>query len=184
LELVGLLAETTKAKPGRLSGGQRQRVAIARAIVVPPRLILCDEPTSSLDVSLAATVLNLLSDLRQELGMAMIFVTHDLAVARFVGDRIAVMYLGRIVEDGPVEIVAANAAPPYTQALFAAAPGNEVQSKLEGELAGSTNLPGGCAFEARCPIAIATCRSVDPGLVALDPLARHRAACIRLSGCP
>ena len=104
LNLVGLLPEVAHAKVSQLSGGQRQRVALARATVVPPEVLLCDEPTSALDVSLAATVLNLLGRLRRQLGMAMLFVTHDLAAARIVADRIAVMYLGRIVEEGPAEV--------------------------------------------------------------------------------
>ena len=107
----------------QLSGGQRQRVALARATVVPPEILLCDEPTSALDVSLAATVLNLLGRLRRQLGMALLFVTHDLAAARIVADRIAVMYLGRIVEEGPAEAVAADPSHPYTRALLAAVPG-------------------------------------------------------------
>src|SRR4029077_2457876 len=117
LALVGLPAEVGSAKPAQLSGGQRQRVALARATVVPPEVLLCDEPTSALDVSLAASVLNLLGRIRRELGMAVLFVPHDLAAARVVGDRVAVMYLGRIVEVGPAEDVARNPQHPYTQAL-------------------------------------------------------------------
>ena len=111
------------AKAASLSGGQRQRVALARATVVPPEVLLCDEPTSALDVSLAGTVLNLLGRLRRELGMAILFVTHDLAAARVVADRIAVMYLGRIVEIGDAEQVAHDPQHPYTKALLAAVPG-------------------------------------------------------------
>src|SRR4029079_2774996 len=111
------------ANPLELSGGQRQRVALARATVVPPEVLLCDEPTSALDVSLAGTVLNLLGRLRRELGMAILFVTHDLSAARVVADRIAVMSLGRIVEIGPAEEVAVHPTHPYTKALLAAVPG-------------------------------------------------------------
>ena len=122
LGLVGLSTDVTSGRPRQLSGGQRQRVAIARAVVVPPALLACDEPISALDVSLAATVLNLLSRLRAELGMAMLFVTHDLAVARYVGDRVAVMADGRIVEEGPSELVLAAPSHPVTRALVDAIP--------------------------------------------------------------
>jgi peptide/nickel transport system ATP-binding protein len=123
LQLVGLPAEVAKANPLKLSGGQRQRVALARATVVPPEVLLCDEPTSALDVSLAATVLNLLGRLRRELGMAILFVTHDLAAARIVADRIAVMYLGHIVEAGPSEDVVRDPQHTYTRTLLSAVPG-------------------------------------------------------------
>jgi peptide/nickel transport system ATP-binding protein len=123
MELVGLPERFFNARPAQLSGGQRQRVAIARAVVVPPRLLLCDEPTSSLDVSIAAGVLNLLGDLRRRLGMALVFVTHDLAVARVIADRVAVMHAGRIVEMGPVEDVLRSPSESYTQTLIASIPG-------------------------------------------------------------
>ncbi len=121
--MSGLPAEVAATKPGQLSGGQRQRVALARATVVPPEVLLCDEPTSALDVSLAATVLNLIGRLRHELGMAVLFVTHDLAAARMVADRIAVMYLGRIVEIGNAEDLCAHPAHPYTKSLLETVPG-------------------------------------------------------------
>jgi peptide/nickel transport system ATP-binding protein len=120
--LVGLPADVTSRRPRELSGGQRQRVAIARAVAVPPALLACDEPISALDVSLAATVLNLLSRLRAELGMALLFVTHDLAAARYVGDRVAVMADGRIVEEGPAELVLAAPTHVVTKALVEAIP--------------------------------------------------------------
>ena len=123
MELVGLPERLFKARPAQLSGGQRQRVAIARAVVVPPRLLLCDEPTSALDVSIAAGVLNLLGDLRRRLGMALVFVTHDLAVARVIADRVAVMHAGRIVEMGPVEDVLRSPDASYTRTLIASIPG-------------------------------------------------------------
>jgi peptide/nickel transport system ATP-binding protein len=126
LALVGLPPEVARARPRELSGGQRQRVALARAVVVPPTLLACDEPTSALDVSLAATVLNLLGRLRAELGMAILFVTHDLAAARFVGDRVAVMYAGRIVEEGPADDVLSNPSHPQTVALVRSIPRMEV----------------------------------------------------------
>ena len=134
LQLVGLPPEVASVQPGQLSGGQRQRAALARATVVPPEVLLCDEPTSALDVSLAAAILNLIGRLRRELGMAVLFVTHDLAAARIVADRIAVMYLGRIVECGAAEEVSDRPAHPYTAALLAAVPGigNE-RIRLTGE---------------------------------------------------
>ncbi|MCB0155556.1 MAG: ABC transporter ATP-binding protein, partial [Anaerolineae bacterium] len=124
LELVGLSPHLATATPGQLSGGQAQRVAIARAVVIPPRLLLCDEPVSALDVSLAAAILNLLGSLRRRLGMAMLFVTHDLAAARFVADRIVVMKAGKIVEVGPAEQIAHTPQAAYTQELLAAMPDN------------------------------------------------------------
>jgi peptide/nickel transport system ATP-binding protein len=159
LSLVGLPTDVTKAKATQLSGGQRQRVALARATIVPPEVLLCDEPTSALDVSLAATVLNLLGRIRRELGMAMLFVTHDLSAARVVADRIAVMYLGRIVEVGPAEEITESPAHPYTQALLAAVPGRGVtRSPLQGEPASPLRPPTGCAFHPRCPVALEQCR--------------------------
>jgi peptide/nickel transport system ATP-binding protein len=158
LRLVGLPAEVALAKPRQLSGGQRQRVALARATVVPPEVLLCDEPTSALDVSLAATVLNLLGRLRRELGMAILFVTHDLAAARIVADRIAVMYLGRIVECGPADAITNAPMHPYTRALLAAVPGSsDAPTRLGGEPASPLAPPAGCAFHPRCPDAVPQC---------------------------
>ena len=173
LALVGLPAEVASTKANQLSGGQRQRVALARATVVPPEVLLCDEPTSALDVSLAGTVLNLLGRLRRELGMAILFVTHDLAAARVVADRIAVMYLGRIVEIGPAEEVAAHPTHPYTKALLAAVPGAGVERvPLLGEPASAVRPPDGCAFHPRCEVAVEACstRSPDLSIIASDPL--------------
>jgi peptide/nickel transport system ATP-binding protein len=128
---VGLPAEVVSARASQLSGGQRQRVALARATVVPPEILLCDEPTSALDVSLAAVVINLIARLRRELGMAVLFVTHDLSVARVVADRIAVMYLGRIVELGQADEVVARPRHSYTKALVRAVPDFEPVSRTE-----------------------------------------------------
>jgi peptide/nickel transport system ATP-binding protein len=158
LALVGLGAEVSTAKAGQLSGGQRQRVSLARATVVPPDLLLCDEPTSALDVSLAASVLNLIRDLRAQLDMAVLFVTHDLSVARVVADRIAVMYLGQLVEVGKAEEVTGRPSHPYTQALVASIP--EVDREppaLRGEPASPLRPPDGCSFHPRCPIAVDSC---------------------------
>ena len=170
LRLVGLPVEVAGAKPVQLSGGQRQRAALARAIVVPPTVLLCDEPTSALDVSLAAVALNLLGRLRRELGMAMVFVTHDLAAARLVADRIAVMYLGRIVEDLPAESVLADARHPYTRTLLAAVPGSgHERSVLSGEPPSPVDPPSGCSFHTRCPVAEPGCATREPGLLTFTP---------------
>jgi peptide/nickel transport system ATP-binding protein len=166
LQLVGLPAEVADAKPLQLSGGQRQRVALARATVVPPEVLLCDEPTSALDVSLAGTVLNLLGRLRRELGMAVLFVTHDLAAARIIADRIAVMYLGRVVEVGVADEVTSAPQHPYTRALLSAVPGVDRMRhvRLAGEPASPLDPPSGCAFHPRCPSAVDACGIHDPML--------------------
>ncbi|MCW2643089.1 MAG: gsiA 2 [Dactylosporangium sp.] len=179
LAQVGLPAEVAGARAGQLSGGQRQRVALARATVIPPQVLLCDEPTSALDVSLAASVINLIARLRKDLGMAVVFVTHDLAVARIVADRIAVMYLGRIVEVGTADEVVRAPRHPYTRALMGAVPDFGVEPvTLPGEPASPLAPPPGCAFHPRCPIAMPIC--ADPDLV--PRLAGHAghslAACI------
>jgi peptide/nickel transport system ATP-binding protein len=163
LGLVGLPAEVAEAKAAQLSGGQRQRVALARATIVPPEVLLCDEPTSALDVSLAATVLNLLGRIRRELGMAMVFVTHDLGAARVVADRIAVMYLGRIVEVGPADEISTAPVHPYTKALLSAVPARGVErSPLRGEPASPLHPPAGCAFHPRCPVVTDACKTDSP----------------------
>ena len=175
LSLVGLPHEVASAKPAQLSGGQRQRVGLARATVVPPEVLLCDEPTSALDVSLAATVLNLIGRLRRELGVAVLFVTHDLAAARMVGDRIAVMYLGRIVELGPADELCASPVHPYTRALLDTVPEvGRVHVRLKGEPANPLEPPTGCAFHPRCTMAEASCATAA---VVLEPVdgSRHRA---------
>jgi peptide/nickel transport system ATP-binding protein len=143
-------------------------VALARAVIDPPRLLLCDEPTSALDASLAAGVLNQIGELRRELGMTVLFVTHDLAAARVVADRIAVMYLGRIVEIGPADLVVSEPAHPYTRALVASVPepGRDLAA-LDGEPPQPLRVPGGCRFRDRCPDARAGCDTRSP---ALSPL--------------
>ncbi|HWF15323.1 MAG TPA: ABC transporter ATP-binding protein [Acidimicrobiales bacterium] len=162
---VGLPAEVAAAKPSQLSGGQRQRAALARATVVPPDVLLCDEPTSALDVSLAATVLNLVGQLRRDLGVAVLFVTHDLAAARVVADRIAVMYLGRIVECGPSDEICTSPAHPYTESLLDAVPDlARTTVRLKGEPASPLDPPEGCEFHPRCPKAEPGCASVDASL--------------------
>ncbi len=173
LELVGLDVSIAKAKPRELSGGQRQRAAIARAIVKPPALLLCDEPTSALDVSLAANALNLIGSLRRRLGMSVLFVTHDLAAARLVGDRIAVMYLGRIVEIGPADEVISDPLHPYTKSLIASMPGAQRrEAPTDGEVPSAIDVPAGCSFRARCNRAVSCCATDDPTLVAVSATQR------------
>jgi peptide/nickel transport system ATP-binding protein len=182
LRQVGLPADVAGVKATSLSGGQRQRVALARAIIVPPRLLLCDEPTSALDASLAASVLNLLQELRRELGMAVMFVTHDLAAARFISDRIAVMYLGQIVESAPTEELIGNPQHPYTKALLAAVPTPGTEPvRLPGEPASPMSIPTGCAFHPRCAMRVDGCDSEVPTLVSTDGTSLHLASCLLLS---
>jgi peptide/nickel transport system ATP-binding protein len=184
LAMVGLPAEVAQAKPRQLSGGQRQRAALARAIVVPPALLLCDEPTSALDVSLAANALNLIGRLRRELGMSVLFVTHDLAAARLVADRIAVMYLGRIVESGPSELVATAPTHPYTAALLAAVPEpGRSTAPLEGEPANPLFPPTGCAFHPRCSRATERCSTEAPVAVSIGAASIGGAAAARRVAC-
>ncbi len=174
---VGLPQQVAGAKPMQLSGGQRQRVALARATVIPPEVLLCDEPTSALDVSLAATVLNLIGRLRRELNMAVLFVTHDLAAARMVADRIAVMYLGRIVELGPAEEVCRSPSHPYTKSLLDAVPGlDRHRMALLGEPANPIDPPSGCEFHPRCLSAIPSCSS-GPAPPLADSTGGRRVAC-------
>jgi peptide/nickel transport system ATP-binding protein len=182
LKLVGLPPEVTSVRPHQLSGGQRQRVALARATVVPPEVLLCDEPTSALDVSLAGVILNLIGRLRRELGMAVLFVTHDLAAARIVADRIAVMYLGRIVEVGSAEDVCRHPVHPYTAALLTAVPGAGAERpRLAGEPASPLDPPSGCEFHPRCPDARPECAAESPEL-ASTARAGQLAACPVLIG--
>jgi peptide/nickel transport system ATP-binding protein len=179
LRLVGLPPEVARSKAGALSGGQRQRVAFARATIVPPELLLCDEPTSALDASLAASVLNLLQHLRRELGMAVMFVTHDLAAARFVADRIAVMYLGEIVEVGPADELVLAPRHPYTKALLASVPSpGSRPTRLAGEPASPLSPPTGCAFHPRCAERIDGCETDKPVLVSVDGTRRRLVACV------
>jgi peptide/nickel transport system ATP-binding protein len=180
LQRVGLPLDIAKSRAGQLSGGQRQRVSLARATVVPPSVLLCDEPTSALDVSLAASVLNLIGDLRRALDMSVVFVTHDLSVARVVADRIAVMYLGRLVEIGPADDVINDPVHPYTRALVDSIPDLGRESHvLPGEPASPLSPPTGCSFHPRCPIAIDTCSDgqLDVRLEGA-PGSPHQIACI------
>ncbi|MDT0318889.1 ABC transporter ATP-binding protein [Streptomyces millisiae] len=172
LRAVGLPESVVDARPAELSGGQRQRVALARATIVPPRVLLCDEPTSALDVSLAANVLNLIRELRRDLGMTVVFVTHDLSVARVIADRIAVMYLGRLVEIGSADEIVTDPRHPYTRALISAVPGLGVTlPEIVGEPASPLAPPSGCAYHPRCAVARDECASTLTGvqLVPIGP---------------
>jgi peptide/nickel transport system ATP-binding protein len=176
---VGLPVQALSVRPAQLSGGQRQRVVLARAIIIPPALLLCDEPTSSLDVSVAASVLNLIGRLRRELGMAVLIVTHDLAVARIIADRIAVMYLGQIVEYGAAETVIARPAHPYTQALIASLPGPATSKlQLAGEPPSLYSPPTGCPFHPRCRYAKEVCPVREPHFVDLEGAPGHVVDCV------
>ncbi|MGB5454585.1 MAG: ABC transporter ATP-binding protein [Gammaproteobacteria bacterium] len=169
---VGLPQEAARRYPHEFSGGQRQRICIARALAVEPRLIVCDEPTSALDVSVQAQTLNLLKQLQHEMGLSYLFITHNISVVAYLAHEVAVMYLGRIVEQGPVEAVLENPRHPYTVALLSAVPtiepgGREV-IRLEGELPSPTNPPSGCHFHPRCPRAREACREAYPEVTLLE----------------
>ncbi|GMV38031.1 MAG: ABC transporter ATP-binding protein [Fimbriimonadales bacterium] len=165
-ELVGLDVELLPRRPHELSGGQRQRVAIARALSAEPKLLIADEPTSALDMSIRAQVLNLLRDLQQRLNLAVLFVSHDLATVRYLADRVAVMYAGRLVEIGPAEQVVGQPLHPYSQALIRSMPEigefGSLPPVLEGEVPDPSRLPSGCAFRTRCRYARDLCAEREP----------------------
>ena len=180
LEAVGLPKAHLDLYPHEISGGQQRRIGIARVLMLRPNVIILDEPTSGLDVSVQATVLNLLADLRKAYDLAYLMISHDLAVVRKVSDRIAVMYLGRIVEMGSTDAVFSRPAHPYTQSLLASAPriGKERVTDhfwLEGEPPKPTDIPAGCRFAPRCPKAQEICRQQDPALRPISP--QQDAAC-------
>jgi peptide/nickel transport system ATP-binding protein len=169
--------------PHQLSGGQRQRVVIAGALVLEPHLLLADEPVSMLDVSIRAEIINLLADLRESRGISVIFITHDLGTVGYFADRVAVMYLGRIVEIGTMKDVLKDPQHPYTKALLSVipVPNPRLRKKrivLQGETPNPVNLPPGCRFHPRCPVAMNICKQSDPALLSVSD--SHRAACLLL----
>src|SRR5438876_2736334 len=186
LEMVGLSARFLKRYPHEFSGGQRQRIGIARALAVQPDFIVADEPISALDVSIQAQIMNLLDRLRREKALTYLFISHDLRAIRHVSDRVAVMYLGKIVELAPARTIYTNPLMPYTKALISAVPVPDPKIEaarrrivLEGDVPSPINPPRGCRFHTRCPYAIEVCGEVEPALVEIKP--NHFAACIRIS---
>ncbi len=170
LEMVGLTPNLKDRLPHAISGGQRQRVCIARALAVEPELLIADEPVSALDASVQAQIINLLEDLRTKLNLALIFIAHDLNVVRHISDRIAVMYLGEVVETAPTEMLFARPEHPYTRGLLKAIPQPDPTKRtrvpsIEGEMPDPLNPPAGCALSTRCPLVLPDCRARHPSLV-------------------
>ena len=182
LDRVGLPADAMERYPHEFSGGQRQRIGIARALAVEPVFVVADEPVSALDVSVQAQVLNLLLDLQRSLGLAMLFIAHDLAVVQYVSDRVVVMYLGRVMEVAPAEVIYRSPRHPYTVALLEAAPEPDPTARrplagLPGEMPSPFAPPSGCVFRTRCRYAEEACARIEPPLVEVAP--GHSKACIR-----
>ncbi|WP_346939986.1 oligopeptide/dipeptide ABC transporter ATP-binding protein [uncultured Clostridium sp.] len=173
LEMVGLSRQDAKKLPHEFSGGQRQRIAIAKALAARPKFVVCDESVSALDVSVQSQILNLIMDLQDEFGLSYLFISHDLSVIRHVSNKVAVMYLGKIVEKGNVDDIFDSPKHPYTEALMSASPVPEPSRsidriKLQGEIPSAMNIPSGCAFHNRCPKKMAKCEILEPALMELD----------------
>ena len=185
MQRVGLLSNVINRYPHEFSGGQCQRVGIARALIVKPKLIICDEPVSALDVSIQAQVINLLMDLQRSEGLALVFIAHDLAVVKHIADKVVVMYLGRTMEAAPTNALFDSPMHPYTRALLSAVPvpdpeleRNKVVQILEGEIPSPVNPPSGCVFRTRCPNADDACAVALPVLGAIAD--RHQVACLKV----
>jgi oligopeptide/dipeptide ABC transporter ATP-binding protein len=187
LNRVGLQEDALHAYPSQFSGGQRQRLAIARALAVRPDVLVADEPVSALDVSVQATILELFRSLQEELGLSILFIAHNLAVVQHLSQRVAVMYLGRIVETADTAEIFNNPRHPYTRALIDSIPRMSADSvsdpfEVEGEPPSPINVPSGCRFHPRCPVATDRCRSEDPGLAPIGP--GHATACLLAAELP
>ncbi len=179
---VGLSSAHARRHPHEFSGGQRQRIVIARALAVEPSFIVADEPVSALDVSIQAQIINLVAQLQRDLGLALLFISHDLSVIEYICDRVMVMYLGRVMESGPVEEIFARPRHPYTEALLAAAPVPDPGATrrkviLAGDIPSPSNPPSGCVFRTRCRYALPACAEIRPPLRQVGPA--HSTACIR-----
>ncbi len=180
LEIVGLPARSVSRYPFEFSGGQRQRICIARSIALNPKLIICDEPVSALDVSIQSQILNLMNDLQQEFNLSYLFIAHDLAVVKHISDRIAIMYLGRIVESGEGQEIYKNPLHPYTRSLMSAIPVPDPHRKIKrqiisGDVPSPINPPSGCTFHPRCPEVIDECKYKVPSLETITQ--GHKASC-------